>query len=278
MNPATGRAWSGQSGAFVALLLAPLAVGASFSNLDFDFATLPSIPYGQFGTYQPISAALPGWAGYLGTTPTSHVLHNNFTLGSAAIWIWGPSEPYGFNRLDGRFTVRLVPGAYLVGTNPPANVGVSISQTGEVPLGTRSLRFKASDTATSSWQNAFAVYANNEQLSLTPLLVGTNFTMYGADVTPLAGQEVELRFSLFYIDYDGNSVLLDSISFSSEPIPEPAIFPSSRGPKLASPLLGNAARARRVDRVRGERASRAVSELEFKTPTPGAPRRLRGRA
>ena len=59
-----------------------------------------------------------------------------------------------------------------------------------------------------------------------PLMVATNFTYYGADIRPWAGQAQELRFTAVSPrpHADNNNWFLDSITFSDVPIPEPSVF------------------------------------------------------
>ena len=57
-----------------------------------------------------------------------------------------------------------------------------------------------------------------------PLLVTSQYTLYGADITPYAGQSTELKFSAVFIPFTDNYQTLDNISFSSDPVPEPAVL------------------------------------------------------
>src|ERR1700722_1071019 len=60
-----------------------------FVNLDFESANLTPIPQGQLGGLVPISAGLPGWTGFLGSSQTTQVLQNNESTGSESIYILG---------------------------------------------------------------------------------------------------------------------------------------------------------------------------------------------
>src|SRR5687767_3147844 len=66
---------------------------AAFQNLDFESATLPSLPADEGGGYVPISQGIPGWRVFWGDIGQSMVLHNSRTLGSADVGIWGPERP-----------------------------------------------------------------------------------------------------------------------------------------------------------------------------------------
>jgi hypothetical protein len=119
-------------------LAAPLSLTAlssvfgqgTFQNLNFEAANLPVIPPGQFGTFQPIGSALPFWNAYVGTNQITQVLHNNFFIGTPFVSILGPDWEF---RIDGAYTVLLQPGF---------SEDVSIGQTGLIPIGTESIRFK----------------------------------------------------------------------------------------------------------------------------------------
>ena len=192
----------------------------SFTNLDFESANLPSVPIGQLGGYQPIQAALPGWAGYLGSIPQTEVRHNNPSTGPGAIEVYGPEWTAPLV-IEGRFSVALVPGS--VPPNLGESLPASLSQTGLVPETANSLFFKmVTDTHVSTSEKRYAVYLGSEELSLSPVLEMPDFTLMGADVSHFAGSEVELRFTAFWISVP-NFLILDSISFSSEPVPEPGI-------------------------------------------------------
>ncbi|HWD19531.1 MAG TPA: hypothetical protein VHB20_09635, partial [Verrucomicrobiae bacterium] len=52
----------------------------AFQNLDFESATV-----GQGPSVEPISSALPGWSGFLGSSTTTVVLHNDLSTGAASI-------------------------------------------------------------------------------------------------------------------------------------------------------------------------------------------------
>src|SRR5689334_2767075 len=64
---------------------------ASFAdsfNLNFEAAQLPIVSEGEVGTFQPAREALPGWHVFAGDTEVSFALHNNLTLGLAAVSIF----------------------------------------------------------------------------------------------------------------------------------------------------------------------------------------------
>ena len=181
----------------------------AFQNLDFEAANLSPIPPGQSGGLVPITSALPGWSGDLGSTPVTQVLQNNQTLGDASIDLLGPSWTHG-GIIEGQYTVVLQPGFATAGD---AYVSASISQTGLVPARARSLQFKA-ETGSD-----FSVSLGGETLSLMPLGSGANYTLYGADIAAFSGQEEALTITALAgpctTDY------FDSFDFSPAAVPEP---------------------------------------------------------
>ena len=185
---------------------------ASFVNLGFESANLTPIPQGQFGTFVPISQALPGWMRFLGTNPVSSVLQNNYALGSPNISIFGPNWTTAQGIIEGQYTVLLQGG---VGSGD-----TSLLQTGLVPIGSQSLRFKASGG--NNFPVNFTVSLSGQQLSPLPLSSGPNYTLYGADISAFSGQAGELKFTALSYTIGPNNLLLDSIVFSPIPVPEPA--------------------------------------------------------
>jgi hypothetical protein len=209
------------AGCLILQLVAATAKGqGTFHNLDFEAANLsPSPPYGA-----GVSSldALPGWTAYLGTNQLTQVIQNNLTLGAASIDILGPNYVIG-NIIEGQYTVVLQQG---VNPDPLGSgyLGASITQVGVVPANARSLRLKA------SVQSAFSVSLVGHGLSMLPLATGANFTLYGADISSLAGQTGALTIAvpagLNWFNY------FDSIQFSNQPVPEPGILILSAGGAL----------------------------------------------
>ncbi len=184
-----------------------------FVNLGFESAHLPPIPQGQFGSFVPISQALPGWIGFLGTTPFSSVLQNNFDLGSPNISIFGPNWTTDQGIIEGQYTVLLQTGV--------GNEDVFLLQNGLIPLGSQSLLFKAA-SANDSLTINFSVSFTGQHLSPIPLSFGPNYTLYGADISAFSGQAGGLKFTALGDSSHPNNILLDSFVFSPIPVPEPS--------------------------------------------------------
>jgi len=196
----------------------------TFQNLNFEAANLPVIPAGQYGGEVAVFSALPGWTAYLGNTEQSEVLHNYAYNSTATVDILGPNwqetSGYTFGIIDGQYSVFIQSG------NDPNNVttfdNASIAQTGSVPANAESLQFKA-------WQlyvGTFSITFNGNSLSPVVLSSGQGpsgqpYTLYGADISPYAGQTGQLEFTQLYNTADP-SLLLDDITFSPTAVPEPS--------------------------------------------------------
>lgn len=185
---------------------------ASFTNLNFEAADVPVLNTGQFLEVTP-EQALPGWNALIGTHPATLVGYNGLPIGSAAISLLGPNF-YSTNLIpQGRFSTVLT--AAFSPQDNFAGVDVSLSQAGLIPNGIKSITFLSSEPTVG-------VSVDGASLSLTPLLVGGLFTRYGVDVTSYAGQQVNLKFTSFFVAPSGAAVTLDDIRFSTNPIPEPS--------------------------------------------------------
>jgi len=189
-----------------------LQAQGNFVNLGFESANLTPTPPGGSGGFVPISQGLPGWDGYLGTNQRSSVLHNNLTIGGANISIlgsqWTPSSI-----LEGGYTVALQAGGF-----SSSFVNASISQTGLVPFGSQSIFFKAAGIN-------FSVSFGGQDLSLIPVVVENNYTLYGGDISQFANQSGLLTFTSLSVPTNQfNTVYLDSIQFSTSLVPEPSTF------------------------------------------------------
>ena|ERR1043166_2624844 len=84
----------------------PANAQGTFQNLDFEQANVPIVPAGQFGSNVLSTDGVPGWTTYVGTNQVMSILHNNVSLGAAAISILGPSWSFG-DILQGQYSVLL---------------------------------------------------------------------------------------------------------------------------------------------------------------------------
>jgi hypothetical protein len=177
-----------------------------FRDLDFDSGSvllLRGDPYNRI----LFLTAFPAWTGYSGTVRATSALYNNLAFAAAAIGLQTNSAGV----FDGKYYASIQAGPALGSGSPPPAVTSYLSQTGLIPAGARSLLFKASGSN-------YVVSLHGQ--SLTPSRLGGN--LYGANVTPFAGTSAELRFTVLTNTPPQsalNSLYLDSISFSTRPVP-----------------------------------------------------------
>ena len=181
-----------------------------FVNLNFESTTLVS-------NGAPITVAttvaLPGWNVFIGGIPQSTILYNNGTLGDSAVAIQGYANSLT-PVIAGNFSVSLTAGA---------TGNASISQTGLLPANALSLFFES--YTTGNGVPILSVTINGQDIGVSPLLTTANYTLYGGDISGFAGQAVNLAFTAVS-DYPQGFgyYVLDEISFSTNPIPEPSEY------------------------------------------------------
>jgi len=169
------------------------AVGqGTFQNLDFEAARVVFLQDADIAT----TNALPGWAAFSGPTELSVIAYN--PNGAT----FEPVALYGSNALTvigGSFSVDLIGGG-------------SVRQTGVVPADAQLLLFKERRFGVS----ALLVSLNGQDLSYAARSTGTNYTLYGADISAFAGQTATLRF---FVSSLQGSCVIDDIEFA---VPEPS--------------------------------------------------------
>jgi hypothetical protein len=189
-------------------LLRSPAPAAPFINLDFEQATIaPGTPPG----FVNASAAFPGWTANIRDVPQAQVLFNDFGLGGPVVALYDvPSLGLGLPVFQGRFSAA-------VGGDVFAGTRASLSQVGDVPTGSRSLRFLA-DRITPP-----VVMVDSNVLPLVLLVAGPVSTpsVFGVDIEAFSGQAIELQF---FNPTPPNGIIggLDAIEFSALPVPEPS--------------------------------------------------------
>lgn len=178
------------------------AAQGTFINLDFESANLTVVPAGSLGGAVRPEEAIPGWTPY-----GAGVFHNDVSLGGPAIIVYGPQWDTS-QILDGKYSLEL--------NNDFNGHGVAaIGQTGQVPTGVKSLVFYA---PYASLKISFA----GQDLTFFRLSSGPKYSIFGADISHLAGQTGELRFSAGP-DFLGAGII-DDIHFSTQSVPEPSLF------------------------------------------------------
>jgi len=199
------------------LMVLPALGQGTFQNLDFESATIQ-----QTQTPGDVSAtsALPGWTVYYGTNQQATVWYNQAALGSTHVDLLGTNGvPAGFKSIEGEFSVLLQGGVSGSGPNLFATAA-SIKQMGVVPLGSRSIIFKALGEP-----GTFTVSIDAVNISYFALSNGPGYTVYGGDISSSAGKTAELEFALSRLaGTDNSNWNLDSIQFSDLAIPEPSVL------------------------------------------------------
>jgi len=193
----------------VSLASAAMAVAAAsfgqgslqFQDLNFEAAQLVPIPGAPDGAVQ-FGAAFPGWTGYINGISQTITIPNGVPI--------GPEGSQAFLAIMTPPNWMAQQGLYELGFGSSANATAAIAQTGQVPSSARSMQFLALYAPT--------VIFGGQVLPTVRMGDGPIYTsLYGVDVSSIAGQQSELRFQTGWgINY------LDAISFSAKAIPEPS--------------------------------------------------------
>ena len=195
------------------ILLSSLIIAnaqGTFQNLDFESGSLVLIP-GDFNHRYYFADAFPGWTGYAGADQISAISYNDFPLAAASISLLSIDGGLGDNVIAGRFTPLIHAGA-----QSGSFVEASIAQVGTLPKDAAFLDFKA-QTGSLGLLASFA----GQNLTLSAIDSGVNYTLYQADISAFAGQLGELRFTAPTSPINPyNGFFLDSITFL--PVPEPS--------------------------------------------------------
>lgn len=198
----------------------PISAQGTFQNLDFESPVLPLIHVGLDFDFVVSSNAAPGWTFYLGTNQQTRLLYNNYFLGTATAGLLGPGLTNSFPRIiDGAYTITLQAGVQpQVPVDPPL-LDAAMIQEGLVPVAARSLQLKAY----SINGGQFAVYIGGQLLTVVPMHTTPTYTLYGADITPYAGLNTELRIAAIRTPtFFFSAFAFDSIVFSEKQVPEPS--------------------------------------------------------
>lgn len=194
---------------FFAVSVFSASAQSTFQNLDFELANpgpLTQGPYGPYAINVPVANALPDWSVYYGNTQQSTIDVNSPSLGSTAVNLY--TDGFG-PPIDGDDSV-LLQGGVINGVPTPA----SISQTGTISGTSESLLFKVQSAQPP------IVSIGSQQISLVALGSGSDYTLYGGDISAFSGQTEQITFSTSGF----GSWLIDDISFSPNAVPEPSPF------------------------------------------------------
>jgi len=188
----------------------------TFQNLGFESAVIS----GSAGSIVDWNVAMPGWTGRIGASDPPLLHYNDGCLSpcSSIAIVDQPGFTWG-NPLVGRYSVILTAG-FDLGNRYES----SIAQTGLIPTDAQSVRFLGRFNGPAPP----IVSVGGQAVPLYSLNQTANFTVYGADIAAFAGQTAELRFTVAS-DYNtilqrgGTQLMLDAISFSATPVPEPSV-------------------------------------------------------
>ena len=177
-----------------------------FQNLRFESAVISPIP-GNLNGNVYFDQAFPGWIGICRGVQQTQALYDTFSLSAVDIAIID-NGPLSGSLIEGNYT------AVLQGGDSVGGGIATISQTGLIPLTAQSLQLRIYSPPLGQ----FTVSIGGQNIALAPLQSGANYVLYAGDISSFANQSVELAISAL----PGNHFLaVDSIAFSSVPVPEP---------------------------------------------------------
>jgi hypothetical protein len=180
-----------------------VVVGQSaFQNLDFESAVLDPVPQWPV-SFAPAQQAFPGWSVAIGGVVQTQVLQNNETLGAPSVDIFGPSYPTT-GIIEGNYTAALQAGY----TPETSFRSASLSQTGLVPEGTKSITLKA------VLAGNFSITLEDQRIPLVRRGDGTNYAIFSGEVSSFAGRVCRLMLIALPFGLPATPNLVDSISFS----------------------------------------------------------------
>ena len=189
---------------------------AAFRNLGFEDVN-GSLDPNAMSFSVPTALALPSWRIFIGDREIYETSFNSIFLSLSPYTSVYSAKTPGMV-LSGRFSCGLYSGIHF----PTEEwVDTAIAQTGLIPPESESMTFK------TFYAGELYVLLDGESLPLKILDRTTNgavtvLTM-GADISGFAGQERELRFVShpFPDRLEIGFAMLDDITFSNQPIPEP---------------------------------------------------------
>ena len=200
------------------LVIALLLVGSgrcfsqSFINLNLNSANIPTGT--TAGSFIPISEAIPGWTADLNGSPVTSVLYDSLSTGAAAIAIVDANSLAGGLIPGNEYTVVLQAG---IGSSE--NVPASIAQTALIPSAAESILFEASIPYEAGWQVTIA----GQNIPVTEIsAINSYYGVFAGNISAYAGQTDQLEFTALAGSGPMVNLYLDSISFSTSPVPEPS--------------------------------------------------------
>ena len=196
--------------AFLAALSAQAQV--AFQNLNFEQANPGSIVFGPV----PVASALPYWSVYYGTLQQTEIEYQQVSTGATSVSLVSVANQV-YPPLAGDYSIILTGG--LLDNNPqPA----SISQTGEISSSIQSLFF---DAQSQGFPGTLEVQVGTQSIPIVAVGVGSDFTIYGANISAWDGDTEPITFLAPSSESDNfDQWEIDDISFSTTVVsPEPSI-------------------------------------------------------
>ncbi len=192
------------------LVSAANAIAAPFQNLDFEQAVIKaaSTNFSPWDAYMPIDAAyaVPFWTPREDDTVVTALWGAPVALDETSFALITTN---GYPLLQGRYSVLLSAAGF---PNPEYFRASSISQVGDVPIGSRSIRYLLRQVFSTTVANP-TVSLGGRVIPTFPLCVASNtITMIG-DINGFDGKSLELRFECNSVPSE-NYFFLDAISFS----------------------------------------------------------------
>ncbi len=187
----------------------PKINAAPFDNLNFEKGRFT----GDFPTTDTTERLIPSWTLTFDGEVQSFMGAGTGPAGTPGAWL--ADRRFDNNVIQGRFSLALQPG-FTTPSEPRRFAHYGLSQSGDVPLESQSLRFQGQ-------YGVFDVRINGVQIDLVD---ESHLDLwYGADIGEFAGQTVLLEFftSEGSPELGSPPHIIDSIEFSPFPVvPEPS--------------------------------------------------------
>ena len=192
--------------AILTIVNAARSRGQGFVDLNFEQANVAGY---AAGLSIPATLAFPGWQVYYGSTQEAQVYYDGLFNPGPSVSIEDTNMIFGDALIQGNYSALLYGGQASSST---------LSQTAIVPYGTAGIQLEANEQSGS-----FVVTINGQTISMTPLQTYSNYTVYVGDISAWAGQDATLSITESPAGSTlRDSLLLDDITFTGYPIPEPS--------------------------------------------------------
>jgi hypothetical protein len=208
-------------------------LAAPFQNLDFEqgsFQAPPAnyTPSDPLAGPNPISAAagLPFWTALEDSTVCTAIWGNEGGLNETSVALFNRALNPALPVLDGNYSVLLTAAA-----NAPPDLfkTSSISQTGQVPRTAKSIQFLilVEDPTSTYAESNPLVTLNGATINLIPISTNSGVVTLAGDISAFAGIIAQLTITAAGTPGSSNferenDFVLDDISFSPNPAPEPS--------------------------------------------------------